>query len=379
MKKSPERIPVAEPWITDREIEMCTLAARCGWGIDHYRFNEQFEKMFAEFVGVRYAVSLPHATSALHLICAAIALRPGDEVIAPNVTWIASVAPIVYTGATPILVDIDPDTWCIDPAAVETAITSRTKAILGVNLYGSMCNWTKLRKIAERFGLFLIEDAAESLGSTFCSRQAGSHGDAAAFSFHGSKTVTTGEGGMLVTDNQDLFDRVLFLRDHGRKPNDRAFQNTEIAFKYKMSAVQAGIGVAQMERIDELIDYKRNIFNWYHERLQNHSGLALNAEPLDVFNSYWMVTVVFDQKFGKDKYDFQEQFLLRNIDTRPFFSPLSKLQAFANRTESISLVCGHETKCIAAFNGINLPSGYNMTKNKVDLVCDVLEEITELG
>ena len=165
-----------------------------------------------------HAVSTPHCTAALHLALAALGVSPGDEVIAPDVTWIASVAPIVYVGAEPVLVDIDPVTWCLDPAAVERAIGPRTKAIIGVDLYGSTCDWARLQDIADRHGIAVIEDAAEALGSVYHGRRAGGFGHVSAFSFHGSKTVTTGEGGMLATIDKDIVDRVLFLRDHGRKP-----------------------------------------------------------------------------------------------------------------------------------------------------------------
>ncbi|MEM0923986.1 MAG: DegT/DnrJ/EryC1/StrS family aminotransferase [Pseudomonadota bacterium] len=373
--KAPEMIPVAGPWITEREVTLTTEAARHGWGPDHYRFNARFESMFAEYVGVRHAVSLPHATSALHLICAALGLGPGDEVIAPDVTWIASVAPITYCGATPVLVDIDPVTWCIDPASVEAAMGPKTRAILGVDLYGSLCDWPALRALADRHGLALIEDAAEALGSTLNGRQAGSFGDAAAFSFHGSKTVATGEGGMLVTDDDALIARVKFLRDHGRAPGDAQFQNAEIAFKYKMSAVQAGLGIGQMERIDELITYKRQIFRWYDARLSARNDLTLNAEPPGVENSFWMVTIIPDPALRLDKFAIQTALKTLNIDTRPFFSPLSTLPAFANRPEATRLTSHNDRGGAIAAGGLNLPSGYHMTEDKVDQVCRALDHV----
>ena len=375
MLKTERMIAVAAPSITQREGELAAQAAMEAWGAEHYRFNARFEAMLAEYVGVRHAISVPHATSALHLICLALGLGPGDEVIAPDVTWIASVAPIIYCGATPVLVDIDPVTWCVESAAVEAAVTARTKAILGVDLYGSMCDWAALRAIAERHGLALIEDAAEALGSSLNGRQAGAHGLAAAFSFHGSKTVTTGEGGMLVSDDDALIERVRFLRDHGRAPGDRQFQNTEIAWKYKMSAVQAALGIAQMERIDALIEAKRRIFGWYAERLGARGDLAINAEPAGVRNSYWMVTVVPDPALGLDKFDLQAAFRARNIDTRPFFSPLSNLPAFRHRPESCRHAGPNDRGRAVARSGLNLPSGYDMTEKKADLVCGVLDEI----
>jgi perosamine synthetase len=375
MIRSPERIPVAGPSITDREPELAAEAARTAWYGDHYVFNERFERMLADYAGVRHAVSLPHCTAGLHLALAALGVGPNDEVIVPNVTWIASVAPVVYVGAEPVLVDILQDTWCLDPDAVERAIGPKTKAIIGVDLYGSMCNWGRLQSIAERHGLFLIEDAAEALGSSYLGRRAGSFGNVSAFSFHGSKTVVTGEGGMLATDDTDLFERVLFLRDHGRKPGDRFFLNTEIAFKYRMSAVQAALGVAQMERIDSLIAHKRAIFGWYRDRLGDLQGVTMNAEPQGVTNSYWMVTAIPDPSLGFDKFALMAEFDKRNIDTRPFFSRLSDLPAFAERPAATRFVTPDEMGAPIARCGINLPSGYNMTEEKVEIVASALKEI----
>lgn len=372
---APERIPVAGPSISDREVELVADAARNAWYKNHAEFNNRFEHMLADYVGVTHAVSTPHCTAALHLALAALGVGPGDEVIAPDVTWIASVAPIVYVGAEPVLVDIDPVTWCLDPDAVESAIGPRTKAIIGVDLYGSTCDWGRLQDIANRHGLALVEDAAEALGSVHHGRRAGAFGRVSAFSFHGSKTVVTGEGGMLATNDKELFDRVLFLRDHGRNPGDRFFLNTEIAFKYRMSAVQAALGVAQMERIDELIARKRAIFGWYHARLSGLSGLTLNAEPADTQNSYWMVTIVLDPSLGLDKFAMMAELDKRNIDSRPFFSPLSSLPAFADRPSATRFVTPQDVGKVVAAYGVNLPSGYNMTEDKVDIISAAVREI----
>jgi len=362
-------IPVAGPSITAREGELAKEAAMTAWGPDHYRFNARFEAMMADYVGVAHAVSLPHATSGLHLALAAADIGPGDEVIGPDVTWIASMAPVTYVGATPVFVDILPDTWCLDPAAVEAAITPRTRAIIGVDLYGSMCDWARLRDIATRHNLVLIEDAAEALGSTYAGKKAGSLGDMAVFSFHGSKTITTGEGGMLVTNDSHLHARVQKLRDHGRPPGDRFFLNDEVAFKYKMSAVQAALGIAQMERIDELIGFKRQLFGWYRDRLAGVHGLRLNAEPQQVRNSYWMVTVVPEATFGHDKFSLQAALRSCGIDSRPFFSRLSGLQAYAGQAKSARFLPESPAGAAAAARGINLPSGYGLDEATVGRVC----------
>ncbi|PNE10029.1 MAG: glutamine--scyllo-inositol aminotransferase [Beijerinckiaceae bacterium] len=370
-----DRIPVAGPSITDREVELCAEASRTAWYENHNVYNARFERMLAEYVGVAYAVSLPHCTAALHLALAALGIGPGDEVIGPDVTWIASMAPVTYVGAEPVLVDILPDTWCIDPNAVEAAIGPATKAIIGVDLYGSVCDWERLEAIAARHGLFLIEDAAEALGSQLKARKAGAFGSVSTFSFHGSKTVTTGEGGMLATNDAELFDRVLRLRDHGRKPGDRFFLNEEIAFKYRMSAVQAALGVAQMERIDALIAQKRAIFGWYRERFGDTLGIVLNAEPEGVTNSYWMVTAVPDAGLGLDKFDLMAGLEKRNIDSRPFFSRLSTLRAFQGRERVKRFVAPGDKGVHASTCGVNLPSGYNMSEDLVDIVCRAFRDV----
>lgn len=375
MIASTERIAVAGPWITDREVELAAEAARNGWFANHYAYNARFEKMVAEYVGVEHAVSVPHATSALHLLLASLGIGQGDEVIVPDTTWIASVAPITYVGAEPVMVDILPDTWCLAPARVEAAIGPKTKAIVGVDLYGSMCDWDALQTIADRHGLALIEDAAEAMGSVYKGKRAGSFGKGAAFSFHGSKTVATGEGGMLVTNDEALAKRVLFLRDHGRQPADRYFLNHEIGFKYRMNAVTAALGIAQMERIDDLIAYKRRLFGWYRDRLEKVPGIVLNAEPPDVINSYWMVTVVPEGVWALDKFALMSALDKRNIDTRPFFSPLSSLPAFDDRPTSKRFVCADDVGQRIAKFGINLPSGYQMTEARVDVVCRALVEV----
>ena len=379
MAETQNVIPVAGPWITEREEAYAAEAARTAWFSNHYAFNRRFEELFAERVGVKHAISLPHCTAALHLALAASGIGPGDEVIVPDVTWIASVAPVTYVGATPIFVDIDPLTWCIDPKAAETAITPKTKAIIAVDLYGSMADYAALEAMADRHGLALIEDAAEALGSSRNGRAAGAHGVAGAFSFHGSKTIATGEGGMLVTGDDQIHERATILRDHGRKPGSVDFLNDEIGFKYKMSALQAAVGLAQTERWDELVSYKRQIFSWYAERLGDRPGIALNAEPEGIVNSYWMVTAVIDPAFGIDKFALMAAMKARGIDTRPFFSPLSRLSAFDAYPESKRFLPPEPEGHAVARTGINLPSGYHVTEEKAERVSNALLEVLGEG
>lgn len=370
-------IPVARPWITAREGELAKEAALNAWGADHYKYNKQFEEMFAAYIGRKHAVSLPHATAGLHLALAAHGIGSGDEVIVPDVTWIASSAPVSYVGATPIFVDILADTWCIDPKAVEAAITPNTKAIIGVDLYGSVCDWSMLKEIADRHNIILIEDAAEALGSEIDGIKAGAFGAAAVFSFHGSKTLVTGEGGMLVTDDDELHDRILSLRDHGRPIGDRLFQNTDVAFKYKMSAMQAAVGIAQMERVDELVDYKKENFERYSEILSNQAHILLNAEPKGTKNSYWMVTIVQSGNNKIDKFELQRQMRLNGIDTRPFFSRLSTIKAYENSQQSSRFLGDELAGDLPAQYGLNLPSGYGLADGEITYICETLLRITQ--
>lgn len=372
---SSDFIPVAGPSITDLEVNYAADAARNAWFANHSVYNTKFEDLFARTVGARHAVSLPHCTAAIHLALAARGIGAGDEVIVPDVTWIASVAPVDYVGATPVFVDILADTWCLDPVKVEAAITERTRAIIAVDLYGSMADWVALREIADRHGLFLIEDSAEALGSTLKGLPAGSHGDVGVFSFHGSKTVVTGEGGMLVTSDDELFDRVLKLRDHGRPPGDRFFLNDEVGFKYKMSALQAAVGLAQMERFDTLIAEKRRIFAGYRDRLAGVDGITLNAEPAGVSNSYWMVTIVPEARFGLDKFAIMEVLREKGIDSRPFFSRLSTLEPYRDRADSLRFLGERRVGDAMATRGVNLPSGYHMDDTRIERVCDAVREL----
>src|ERR1700730_2178843 len=224
-----EWIPVAGPWVTEKEIQYTTDAAANAWYANANVYSERFERTFAEYLGVAHAVSLPSCTSALHLALAALDIGPADEVIVPDVTWIASSAPVDYVGATPVFADIDPMSWCLDASALERAITGRTKAVIVVDLYGNMPEMEDIIVVAQRHGLAVVEEAAEAIGSEFRGRRAGSFGDAGTFSFHGTKTLTTGEGGMLVTNRRDVYRGGLVLRDHGPQEGDRLFINHEIA------------------------------------------------------------------------------------------------------------------------------------------------------
>jgi perosamine synthetase len=369
------RIPVAGPSVGPREAQRVQEALAHGWYGEAGRTQERFEKKFADEVGTRHAVCVPSCTSAIHLSLAALGVGPGDEVIVPEITWIASAAPAVYLGATPIFADIDPETWCIDPSSVEALITPRTRAILGVDIYGGMCNWDALAAIARPRGIALIEDAAQAIGSRYRDHAAGSLGDTGVFSFHGTKTMTTGEGGMLVTNRDDVADRVRGLRDHGRYPGDAAFFNREIGFKYRMSDLQAGLGLAQLERLDELVGMKRALFHIYQELLSPAHGLTLNVEPAHTKNSYWMTTVVLDETYGMHKTDLMAVLASAGNDTRPFFYPLSSLPAFESYPSAAEARSRNRVSYDISPRAINLPSALCLDARDVERVCFALGEL----
>ncbi|MBF0371342.1 MAG: DegT/DnrJ/EryC1/StrS family aminotransferase [Magnetococcales bacterium] len=367
--------PVAGPWITQKEIDYAADAAANGWYGQANDYIHRFEGAFRDYLGVKHAVSLPSCTSAIHLSLAALGVGPGDEVIVPDVTWIASAAPVHYVGAKLVFADIDGKSWCLSPASFEACITPRTRAVIPVDLYGGMPDMTAIRHIAKAHDIHIVEDAAQAIGSAFQGKKAGSFGDTGVFSFHGSKTLTTGEGGMLVTDDEELFQRVMFLRDHGRPPGDKWFFNTEVAFKYKMSPIQAALGLAQIERVEELVNKKREIFAWYRQRLEKIPGVTLNPEPEGVFSSYWMVSILIDPGRSFHKRELMAKLAQVGVDTRPFFHPLSGIPAFENTPEAQRARENNRVSHTLAAYGVNLPSALCLSHSDVETICDRLEII----
>ncbi|WP_341782147.1 DegT/DnrJ/EryC1/StrS family aminotransferase [Ectopseudomonas mendocina] len=365
------RIQYTQPSISELEVQYVTDAARHGWGPRCYEYIERFETAFRQHLGVKHAVATSSCTGALHMGLAALGVGPGDEVILADSNWIASVAPAVHLGATPVFVDILPDSWCLDPARVEAAITPRTRAIIAVHLYGNLCAMDQLLAIGERHGIPVIEDAAEAIGSEWQGRRAGSLGRFGVFSFHGTKTMTTGEGGMFVTNDDELFERVLGLSNHGRvKGQTRQFWPDLLGFKYKISNLQAALGCAQVERIGELIARKRAIMAAYRERLGGLAGLSLNPEPEGTRIGAWMPTVVFDAALGISRERLLARFAEDNIDARVFFYPLSALPMFEGR---VSAAGGHSASIPE--RAINLPSFHDMGEADIDRICAVVEAL----
>jgi perosamine synthetase len=355
------RIYYTKPSITALEIGYAADAASNGWGEHCYDYIHRFEAMFREHLGVKHAIATSSATGALHIGMAAMGISPGDEVVLADINWIASAAPIVHLGATPVFVDVLADSWCLDPAAVEAAITPKTRAILAVHLYGNLCDMDALRDIGLRHGIPVIEDAAEAIGSIWHGRRAGSMGIFGAFSFHGTKTVTTGEGGAFVTDDDDLYEKALTLSNHGRARGEtRQFWPETIGFKYKMSNLQAAIGCGQVERIEDLIAGKRRVFEHYRKALRG-LPLRMNPELTGTTNGYWMPTIVVDSDVPFNRDDLLAAFKGDNIDGRVFFWPLSSLPPFEAYPE-------HKISLSLSERALNLPSYHDLSIDDISRV-----------
>lgn len=367
---APGTIFAAGPSITQTEIAAVMDAVTNGWYERAYEYCERFQSEFAAYHGRKFALMTPNCTTAIHLLLAGLGIQDGDEVIVPECTWIGSTAGITYQRATPVFCDIERDTWCLDPRSVERAITPRTKAILAVDLFGNMPRMEVLQAIADKHGIPLIEDAAEAVGSVYMGRKAGSFGKASTFSFHRTKTITTGEGGMLLTDDPALYERCSFLRDHGRRKDGPAYYNFEVTFKYMPFNVQAALGWAQLQRVEELVAIKRHHLQTYRTQLADIPDLQFNHEPEGGRNGAWITGVVFGASHGLTKADALKRLPPMGMPARPFFYPLSSLPAYGSRGDQM---CQRNPVAYdISARAINLPGAMNMTDAQLEWVCQCM-------
>lgn len=367
-----QMILTAGPSISAREAYYAWDAARNGWNHQWSGYLGRFEQSFAEYLGVPHAVATSSCTGALHLALATLGIGPGDEVIVPDITWVATANAVLYVGATPVFADVEPDSWCLDPESFESHITPRTKAVMPVHLYGHPARMDRILEIARRRGLYVVEDAAPAIGAEYLGRKTGTFGDFAAFSFQGAKLVVTGEGGMLVTSNPDLFRKAHSLWDQGRSLT-RTFWIDERGLKYKMANVQAAVGLGQLERVDELIEMKRRIFGWYEAGLAGVPHVRLNHEVPGARSIYWMSSLLIEDSAPLDRDPLRDRLKQRNVDTRPVFPAISQYPIWPVRqaTPPVALRVGNQA--------INLPSGVCLRREQVDYVCACIRELMTVG
>jgi perosamine synthetase len=357
-------IPVSEPDLSGNELKYVTDCIESGWISSLGGYVAGFEEAFSRLCGVRHGIAACNGTAALHLALVTLGIGPGDEVIVPTMTFVATANAVTYAGAKPIFVDSDPEVWTIDPRRIEEKISPRTKAVIPVHLYGHPVAMEPILGIAKRNGLLVIEDAAEAHGAQCGGQMVGSLGDIGCFSFYGNKIITTGEGGMLVTDSPQWAERAAFLLDQAMS-KERRYWHPEIGYNYRMSNVQAAIGLAQTERLDEFVEKKRQIARWYTERLADVPGLSLPLERPWARSVFWMYSVLIGNEFGLDRDQLMTRLREQGIDSRPFFWPIHLLPSY-NRGESLPVAER------LAQQGINLPSGVRLTERDVDQVVDAI-------
>jgi perosamine synthetase len=364
-------IPVYEPWLGELEEKLLLDTLRSTWISSNGKYIRQFEEQFAGFCGSAHGISTSNGTTALHLALHALGIGPGDEVIVPALTFVASANSVHYTGARPIFADVDPDLWTIEPDEVRRLITPRTRAIMPVHIYGQMAPMPELLEIAQAHNLYIVEDAAEAHGAVIGGKRAGSWGTIGAFSFFGNKIITTGEGGMLTTDNEALAARCKQLRDHGMPP-DRRYWHDEVGFNYRLTNMQAAIGVAQMTRIERAIARKRAIAHQYRAELADVPGITLAEEGAGTTSVFWMVSALIDPPFPLNRDELVVALRGEGIDSRPFFHPLDTLPPYrSGEPRPVALDLSRR--------GINLPSSPILTEAQVSRVCATLRRFAKYG
>ncbi len=374
-------IPVNEPLIGDKEIEYVLDCLKTGWISSSGKYLESFEQAWADYCGMRYGIAVSNGTTALQVAVACLGLQPGDEVILPSFTIISCAQAITYNGGIPVLVDCDPRTWCMDISQLESKITSRTRAIMPVHIYGHPVDMDSILTLAEQHHLVVIEDAAEAHGAEYLSgrhgsnpawKRCGSLGDISVFSFYANKLVTTGEGGMVLTNDQETAERARSLRNLCFR-RERRFYHTELGYNFRLTNLQAAIGLAQIERMPQTISKKRWMGESYTRRLRHIPAVQLPVEETWAKQVYWMYGMVVDESTNLDAVQFARLLQAQGIETRPFFLGIHEQPVYTQ----MGLFQGEHypvTEKIAR-QGLYLPSGLTLTESQLDDVCKAVEHI----
>jgi perosamine synthetase len=360
------RIPITEPLICDEELQNVISAVKSGWVSSKGPFIEEFEKGFSSYIGVKHGIANSNGTSALHLAISALGIGKGDHVIVPSLTFISPANAVTYTGAKPIFVDSNPEYWCLEPSRIEEKVTKETKAIIVVHLYGHPCDMTEIMRIAEDRNLLVIEDCAEAHGAEYRGVKVGSFGAISCFSFYGNKIITTGEGGMCLTNDNELAEKMRLLRDHGMSKKIKYWHDV-VGFNYRMTNLQAALGVAQLKRLSFLISKKRQIAQEYENLLKGFNNVVPAKEMEWAKSVYWLYSILVKREL-RDR--IISDLGRKGIDTRPFFFPIHVLPPYKENAE-----LPVAEKLSAA--GINLPSGPQLSRHQIQEVVESLGEALE--
>lgn len=376
LEKPKRQVPVCAPVLDGREREYLLDAFDSGWVSSGGPYVERFEHTWAAHCGVEHGVACCNGTAAIHLALKALNIGPGDEVLIPAFSLIVSANMVHLAGARPVLVDVRPDTWCIDPRRIREKITPRTRAILAVHMYGHPCDMAPIQTMARRHGLFVIEDAAEAHGARYQDQPVGSFSDAACFSFYGNKIITCGEGGMVVTDRADVAERLRLLRNQAFGPV--RFVHEDVGFNYRLTNLQAAIGLAQVELIEQKTERKRRIAARYDELLEGVEGVRRPVETPGCRNVYWMYGIVLEDAFGRSKEEVMAALAERGVETRSFFIPMNQQPVFDGRDpHRLDLRGRYPVSEDLGARGLYLPSGEGLTPKDQAYVVEQLRACRE--
>lgn len=360
-------VPIAKPLFAGNESKYVNECLATNWVSSKGKFVSEFEKKFAAFCGVKYGVSTCNGTAALHLALTAYGIKEGDEVIVPSLTFIATANAVTFTGAKPVFVDSSLDTWGMDSEEVRKVINSRTKAIIPVHLYGIPVDMEPIMELADKNDIFVLEDAAEAHGARYKGAMVGGLGHAACFSFYGNKIITTGEGGMVVTNDSKLADKMRLYRDHGMD-STKKYWHSVVGFNYRMTNLQAALGCAQLEKIDHILNDKKRIEREYLKRLENLPGIRFQPKQKCSENVTWMFSALFDEGSNRDRII---AFLKdKSIEGNPFFHPIHKMPPYI-RDNDLELVNAEHLSA----RGLNLPSYTGITEYEIDRVSQCIQAV----
>jgi len=367
-------IPVCEPYLNGNELKYVTDAVSTGWISSSGKYVTEFEQKFAEYCGCKYGVGVCNGTVALHLALVAVGIEKGDEVIIPSFTMIASAFAVCYTGAIPVFVDADKDTWNIDVEKIEEKISSRTKAIMPVHIFGLMCDMERILEIAQKYDLYVLEDAAEAHGAEYKGVKAGAYADIASFSFYGNKNITTGEGGMVVTNDEKLYNQTRYYKNLCFPlEGGRNFLHENIGFNYRISNVLAAIGLAQVEKADEYRAMRIRNHQYYAEFLRDVPGIIFQKQPPDFLHVHWMNAIAIEPKeFGRTKDQLIVYLKENRIDTRLLFSGMHRQPSLIDYGCDVS--CDYPITDWLTTNGLYLPSASSLQEETIYYICELIRK-----
>jgi len=370
-------IPVCVPLLGEKELEYVADCIKTNWISSKGKYVEEFEDRFARYCGCKYGITTTSGTTALHLALASISVDKGDEVIIPAFTMIATAFAVVYCGAKSVLVDSEPETWNMNVDQMEEKITKRTKAIIPVHIYGHPCDMDPIMEIAEEYGLYVIEDAAEAHGAEYRDKKTGGIGNIGCFSFYANKIITTGEGGMIVTNDEKIAERAKYLRNLCFPKERRIYLHSEVGYNYRMTNVQAAIGLAQLERIDELVEMRRKNAYLYNKFLKDIEGIRLPLEKEWAKNVYWMYSILVGPEFGMSRDKLMNELRKKGIETRPFFIPMHKQPVFQKMRlfkDEVYPVAEELSE-----KGLHLPSSPGLSEQEIRYIANAIRDLQERG